>query len=108
MKNFLRVESVVILAGAVGLFWYSVPFGTGWWWFLAFVLLPELAWLAHLRREWRAAWWSALLFNAAHSYALPVLLMVLLWPYRPIFMLGWIANISAWRALGLGYRAAPE
>jgi hypothetical protein len=100
MNLFLRLESIAILAGAVVVNLYVKG---DWPLFILFAILPELTLLAFLQRDPRA-WWPALTYNLAHSYVLPVLAAFVLYGHAPYFLLGWAANISLNRALGLGFR----
>ena len=37
--------------------------------------------------------------------AVPIVLLLVLWPYRPVFLLGWVAHIAVDRLLGFGFRS---
>ena len=100
MKTFLRIEALVILAGAV----VANALGHGnWWLFAAFAVLPDAVLLLYLKRG-GATWWKGLAYNVLHIYALPVALILVLWMHRPLFLLGWIAHIALDRVLGTGSR----
>jgi Domain of unknown function (DUF4260) len=105
MKNFLRIEALSILLGVIGLNAYLGRGPAGWWLFVLFAVLPEITWLAYLKRD-GTAWWPNLIYNIAHMYAVPIFLTAALWPVlnHPIYLLGWVANIAFWRVWGLGFR----
>lgn len=104
MKTFLRIESALVLAAAIG---FNAMFGGNWWLFGLFAVLPELALLCYLYRD-RTAWWPSLIYNLLHTYALPLVLGVALLYHRPTFLLGWVANIAFLRTIGLGFKSRPS
>jgi hypothetical protein len=101
MNHFLRVESAAILIGSVALAFY---FPVNWWWFIAFAVLPDAALLLLLARP-KQRFWPHLVYDAVHVYAAPMVVAVALWPYRPVFVLGWVAHIAADRLIGIGFRS---
>ena len=97
----LRVEGLVALAAALVAY---QALGGNWWVFAALLLLPDLAMLGALAGNRT----GALLYNLAHTYAVPATLAALgqvaeapqLWQLAAI----WMAHIGMDRALGYGLK----
>ena len=104
MNTFLRVESISILAVTLALNW---KLEGNWFLFAACVALPELTWLGYFQRD-RKAWWPSLIYNVVHLYTSPIIVGAVLIPYKPWFLLGWVANIALMRSFGLGIRTRKE
>jgi len=101
--TFLRIESAAILFGVFILYyWQNGLLSGAWLLFLLFAALPEAAWLSYIQRN-PASWWPNLIYNVIHMYAAPIFFIAVLWPYRPIYLLGWIANIALSRLIGFGF-----
>jgi hypothetical protein len=103
-RAFLRIESGAILLGAVVMYLHFSAPAPNWGLFVLFAALPEAAWLAYLYRKGPSRW-PSLAYDAAHSYVTPIFLLIALWTYRPLYLLGWIANIALLRVFGLGFHA---
>ncbi|MCL4218347.1 MAG: DUF4260 family protein [Candidatus Hydrogenedentes bacterium] len=104
MNFYLRIESAAILLWAVGLYWWlGAASYLNWGLFVLFAILPDLSFFAFLQRD-KKALWPNLMWNIAHTYATPLILMVLFMPYQPLFLLGWVAHIAFDRTIGLGFR----
>lgn len=104
MKTFLRLDAMAALIGAVAL---HVLWGGNWWLFALFAILPDVALLAYIGYN-GATRWPSLVYNILHTYALPILLMLVLWPLQPIYLLGWIAHIAVDRIVGYGFKSATD
>jgi len=78
--------------------------GASWWLFALFLLAPDIAMLGYLKDSK----WGALVYNLAHTYALPLVLSVFAYLLNSfLFMVIcviWIAHISMDRALGYGLK----
>jgi hypothetical protein len=103
VRLLLRVEGVVVLAAALAAY---AQFGLGWGVFALWLLVPDLSLLGYLAGP-RV---GAVLYNAAHSYAGPVALLLLgvlaAMPGAGAGGLIWCAHIGADRALGYGLKYA--
>ena len=106
MKHFARVEAVSILAGAVFLNYHLQDQGN-WVMFLVFAVVPELSLLGYIQRD-RTAWWPSLVYNVAHVYTLPIVLVLVLLAVQPWFLFGWVANIALNRAIGFGFKSPKK
>jgi hypothetical protein len=104
VRIMLRLEGLTLFLGMVLL--YAV-WGRSWWIFALLFLVPDLSFIAYLAD----AKSGAVVYNAAHSYMLPVALMVLGFalpePLTLSIAMIWLAHIGFDRALGYGlkYRA---
>ena len=99
----LRLESLLVLSATV--LAYSLALHGPWWLFAALFLLPDLSLAGYLFPDKRIA---ALLYNAIHSYLLPLLLALGAWRLADL-RLGqiaaiWIAHIAFDRLLGFGLK----
>jgi len=101
VRLLLRGEGVVVLAAALAAY---AQFGAGWGMFAVWLLVPDLSMLGYLAGP-RA---GAALYNAAHSYAGAVALLVLgalaAMPWAVAGGLIWCAHIGLDRALGYGLK----
>ena len=103
VRTLLRLEGVVVLAAALAAY---AQFGAGWGVFALWLLVPDLSMLGYLAGP-RV---GAALYNAAHSYAGAVALLVLgvlaAMPWAVAGGLIWCAHIGLDRALGYGLKYA--
>ena len=106
-RVFLRIESAVLFVAALALFWKLAVPPPRWGLFVLFALLPETGWFAYLYHR-KPSRWPALIYNAVHSYVTPILLLMLLSKFAPLYLLGWVANIAFLRVLGFGFHAPPR
>ena len=104
LRVFLRIEAGVFLLGALAMYAQFSGAQPQWGLFVLFVILPETAWFAYLYRG-KSSRVASLIYDAVHSYVAPIALLIVLWPYKPLFLLGWVANIGLLRVLGLGFHA---
>jgi hypothetical protein len=97
----LRLEGLTLFLGMVLL--YAV-WGGSWWVFALLFLVPDLSFAAYLAGPRT----GAIVYNAAHSYLLPVALMTagfaLPEPLILSFAMIWLAHIGIDRALGYGLK----
>jgi hypothetical protein len=101
IKTFLRLDALSVLVGAVTLhiFW-----GENWWLFALFAILPDIALLAYIGYNGQTRW-PSLIYNTLHTYAFPILLLLVFWPFQPVFLLGWVAHIALDRLVGYGFKS---
>ncbi|WGT61691.1 DUF4260 domain-containing protein [Variovorax paradoxus] len=101
VRLLLRAEGVVVLAAALAAY---AQFGAGWGVFTVWLLAPDLSMLGYLTGP-RV---GAALYNAAHSYAGAVALLVLgalaAMPWAVAGGLIWCVHIGLDRALGYGLK----
>jgi len=101
VRALLRLEGVVLFAGMTLL--YALWDGS-WWVYALLFLAPDLSFAAYLAGP-RA---GALVYNAAHSYLGPVMLMTtglaLASPLVLSIAMIWLAHIGIDRALGYGLK----
>ena len=97
----LRLEGILVLVAAV--FGYSL-LSASWWLFLALLLVPDVFMLGYLAGPRL----GALLYNAGHTYAVPILLGAVAVGLGSAFVgalaLIWTAHIGMDRALGYGLK----
>src|SRR5580692_11481689 len=97
----LRLEGLTLFAGMVLL--YAV-WGGSWWVFALLFLVPDLSFAAYLAGPRT----GAIVYNAAHSYLLPVALMTAGFALPEPLILSiamiWLAHIGIDRALGYGLK----
>jgi len=106
---WLRLEALFVFAASLALFAWT---GASWWLFAVLFLTPDLFMLGYLANPRT----GALLYNLAHAYAAPALLVVLgvcldavqgsgvfhlVTPYALI----WAAHIAFDRFLGYGLKS---
>jgi hypothetical protein len=101
VKILLRLEGLTLFAGMVLL--YAV-WGGSWWVFALLFLVPDLSLAAYLAGPRT----GAVVYNAAHSYLLPVPLMTAGFALPEPLILSiamiWLAHIGIDRALGYGLK----
>ena len=102
-RTLLRLEGLTLFAGMLLL--YAV-WGGSWWIFAVLFLAPDLSFLGYLAGP-RA---GAAVYNAAHSYMVPMALMTsgfaLASPLTLSIAMIWLAHIGFDRALGYGLKYA--
>ncbi|RUR71319.1 DUF4260 family protein [Variovorax guangxiensis] len=103
VRTLLRLEGAVVLGVALAAY---AQFGTGWGVFALWLLAPDLSLLGYLAGPRT----GAALYNAAHSYVGPVLLLTLgvlaAMPWAVAGSLIWLAHIGMDHALGYGLKYA--
>ena len=103
VRTLLRLEGVVLFAGMTLL--YALWDGS-WWVYAILFLAPDLSFAAYLAGP-KA---GAIVYNAAHSYLLPVALMTaglaMASPLVLSIAMIWLAHIGFDRALGYGLKYA--
>jgi hypothetical protein len=101
VRTLLRLEGLTLFAGMVLL--YAV-WGGSWLVFVLLFLVPDLSFLAYLSDSRP----GAIVYNAAHSYMVPVALLTLgfaqEWPLLLSIAMIWLAHIGIDRALGYGLK----
>jgi Domain of unknown function (DUF4260) len=104
LRTLLRLEGLTLFAGMTLL--YAV-WGGAWWVYFILFLVPDISFAAYLAGP-RI---GAVIYNAAHSYMVPMILMVTGFgtasPLTLSIAMIWLAHIGIDRALGYGlkYRA---
>lgn len=102
--RLLRLEALMALMASLVV--YSVVLHGHWTLFAIFFLTPDLALLGYLGRN--SLHFAAAAYNAAHTYAFPVILGLAAWrwtaPHASQFALIWIAHIAFDRLLGFGLK----
>jgi len=103
VRTLLRLEGAVVLGVALAAY---AQFGAGWGVFALWLLAPDLSLLGYLAGPRT----GAALYNAAHSYVGPVLLLALGvlagMPWAVAGSLIWLAHIGMDHALGYGLKYA--
>ncbi len=103
VRTLLRAEGAVVFGVALAAY---AQFGAGWGVFALWLLAPDLSLLGYLAGP-RV---GAALYNAAHSYAGPALLLALgvlaAMPWALAGGLIWMTHIGLDRALGYGLKYA--
>ncbi|MBD9668562.1 uncharacterized protein DUF4260 [Variovorax beijingensis] len=103
VRALLRLEGAAVLGVALAAY---AQFGAGWGAFALWLLVPDLSLLGYLAGPRT----GAALYNAAHSYVGPVLLLALgvlaAMPWAVAGSLIWLAHIGVDRALGYGLKYA--
>jgi uncharacterized protein DUF4260 len=101
VRALLRLEGLAIAAITFVLY---ARMGASWWPFAAFWLVPDLSMLGYLYRPC----WGARIYNAAHTYVLPMVLALFALlsrdPTLLPFALIWMNHISIDRMLGYGLK----
>jgi hypothetical protein len=101
LRTLLRLEGLTLFAGMTVL--YAV-WGGYWWVYAVLFLAPDLSFAGYLAGP-RA---GAIIYNAAHSYMVPMTLMVtgfaLTSPLVLSIAMIWLAHIGFDRALGYGLK----
>jgi hypothetical protein len=100
----LRLEGFFVLAATVAAF-ATILHGR-WWAFAVFFLAPDLSLLGYLARSPGSV--AAALYNAVHSYALPIVMGMAAWKMGSVAgeQAGaiWAAHIAFDRLLGFGLK----
>ena len=101
VRAWLRIEGLLVFAVALVLYAQAQH---GWLLFAALFFLPDASFLAYLAGPRT----GAIVYNVAHSYALPLALGVgaLVFDFTGVtpFALIWVAHIGFDRALGYGLK----
>jgi len=100
IRTLLRLEGLAVLTVACASYAQT---GASWILFAALFLAPDLTFLAYAGGKSV----GAAVYNAAHTYALPLLLLIaglLAYPGITPYALIWIAHIGFDRALGYGLK----
>ena len=102
-RTMLRLEGLALFLGMTLL--YGVWDGS-WWIYAALFLAPDLSFLAYFG----GPRFGALMYNAAHSYMVPMALMTVGFTMAEPLVLSiamiWLAHIGFDRALGYGLKYA--
>ena len=101
VHNVLRVEAAGWFVVSLAAFWAT---SGPWSWFAILFFVPDLGMLGYLR----GSRWGAVIYNATHSYTVPLLLAslhtaVTLAMPSPLWLV-WFAHIAFDRALGYGLK----
>jgi len=101
LRTLLRLEGLTLFVGMTLL--YAVWDGS-WWVYALLFLVPDLSFLGYLAGP-KA---GAILYNAAHSYLAPMVLMTTGFALSSPLVLSvamiWLAHIGLDRALGFGLK----
>ncbi len=101
LRTLLRLEGLTLFAGMTLL--YAV-WGGYWWIYVILFLAPDLSFLSYLAGPKV----GAVVYNAAHSYMAPMMLMTtgfaLTSPLTLSIAMIWLAHIGFDRALGFGLK----
>ena len=101
LRTMLRLEGLTLFAGMTLL--YAV-WGGSWWVYAILFLAPDLSFAAYLAGPKV----GAIVYNAAHSYMVPVTLMTLGFalatPLTLSIAMIWMAHIGIDRTLGYGLK----
>ena len=101
VRSILRIEGLAVALVSAVLYART---GASWWLFAALWLVPDLSMLGYLSRPCR----GARIYNAFHTYTLPVVLGVSAWFLHAKglvpFALIWINHIGVDRLLGYGLK----
>jgi hypothetical protein len=101
LRTLLRLEGLTLFIGMTLL--YAV-WGGSWWIYALLFLVPDLSFAAYLAGPRT----GAIIYNAAHSYMAPMILMVLGFgmaaPLTLSIAMIWLAHIGIDRALGYGLK----
>jgi hypothetical protein len=101
LRTMLRLEGLTLFTGMTLL--YAV-WGGSWWIYVILFLVPDLSFLAYLS----GPKFGALIYNTAHSYMAPMVLMTIGFatasPLTLSIAMIWLAHIGIDRALGYGLK----
>ena len=100
----LRLEGLLVLAATLSA--YAAILHGRWWIFAVFFLVPDLALVGYAAKD--RTGFAAALYNAAHTYVLPLLLAMGAWKAHwrtgELSALIWTAHIAFDRLLGFGLK----
>ena len=103
LRTMLRLEGLGLFLGMTLLYWC---WEGSWWVYAALFLAPDLSFAAYLC----GSRFGAMIYNAAHSYMVPMALMttgfVIAEPLVLSIAIIWLAHIGFDRALGYGLKYA--
>jgi hypothetical protein len=101
VKMLLRLEGLTLFAAMLALY---ATWDGSWWVFVVLFLAPDLSFLAYLIDPRT----GAVVYNAVHSYMMPVALMTLGFGFAEPLVLSvamiWLAHIGLDRAFGYGLK----
>ncbi|MEO6840369.1 MAG: DUF4260 domain-containing protein [Bradyrhizobium sp.] len=101
LRTMLRLEGLALFAGMTLL--YAV-WGGSWWIYFILFLAPDLSFIGYLS----GPRFGAMIYNAMHSYLVPVPLMVMGFGFEAPSLLSiaiiWLTHIGFDRALGYGLK----
>lgn len=101
IRTLLRLEGLTLFAGMTLL--YAV-WGGSWWIYVVLFLAPDLSFAGYVIGPKE----GAVIYNAAHSYMIPVSLMTIGFataePLTLSIAMIWLAHIGFDRALGFGLK----
>jgi hypothetical protein len=103
VRILLRLEGLTLFAGITLVYWL---WGGPWWLYFVLFLAPDLSFLGYLAGPRM----GAAVYNAAHSYIVPLALLTAGFGFAPPLLLSiamlWLAHIGFDRALGYGLKYA--
>jgi hypothetical protein len=103
LRTLLRLEGLTLFAAMTLLY---ALWGGSWWIYFVLFLAPDLGFLGYLAGPKV----GAIVYNAAHSYMVPMALMTAGFGFAPPLLLSiamiWLAHIGFDRALGYGLKYA--
>ncbi|MBA2402944.1 MAG: DUF4260 domain-containing protein [Bradyrhizobium sp.] len=103
LRTMLRLEGLALFVGMTLLYWV---WDGSWWVYAALFLAPDLSFIAYLF----GPRFGAMLYNAAHTYMVPMALMTVSFATAETLVLSiamiWLAHIGFDRALGYGLKYA--
>jgi Domain of unknown function (DUF4260) len=103
IRTLLRLEGLALFAGMTLLYGF---WGGPWWLYAVLFLAPDLSFFGYLGGP-RS---GALVYNVAHSYMVPLVLLTVGFGFAPPLWLSvamiWLAHIGLDRALGYGLKYA--
>ncbi len=104
LRTMLRLEGLALFLGMTLLYWV---WDGSWWVYAALFLAPDLSFAAYLF----GPRFGAMLYNAAHTYMVPMALMTVGFATAEPLVLSiamiWLAHIGFDRALGYGLKYPP-
>ena len=101
LRTMLRLEGLALFLGMTLLYWV---WDGSWWVYAALFLMPDLSFAAY----WFGPRFGAMVYNAAHTYMVPMALMTVGFATAEPLVLSiamiWLAHIGFDRALGFGLK----